>query len=697
MGAVKRRPGTKPGHFQRMGDRMGKHYRVSADIGGTFTDIVFQDSETGECGAAKVLSTPENPALSVLEGIKLAIPADATIDFFVHGTTVGLNALLTRRGAKVALLTTHNFRDIYTIQGNDRGAIFSIRWNKPKPLTPLQFTYTAHGRIAATGEEVEPLSEPDLQAFVEAVKREGFQAIAICFLFSYKNPAHELAAAAYIAARLPGLAIAMSHKVSPEWREFERTSTTVMDSYLAPVVRKYLKTLVEDLADRLPAGQGLHVMESNGGVMTAATASETPLQTLLSGPVGGAIGGKALSAATQRPNLICVDMGGTSFDASLIIDGQPSASNEARMEGLPVQMSVVDIHVIGAGGGSIAWQEAGAMRVGPQSAGANPGPVCYGRGGTDPTVSDANLVLGRLDGGNFSGGGMVLDRDAAKAALATMGGIYGMTAEAMAQGVLDIVNAKMADAIRTITIRRGIDPRDFSLVAFGGAGPAQAAALAEELQIKEVIVPVYPGAFSAWGMLQTDVRHDFKETLYGFWDLTELATLDAAFGALSDKGRSYLLNEGIKPDAISFQRSIDFRYHGQEYVMTIPLPDGPIDMAAVRTSFDMAYDRQYGHSSPEGRVEMANIRLAALGRLPRPINAPPAPQAAKPAREREVYFAGQPQTTAILDRIGMTPGTTVHGPAIIEEGTATTLLPPGWQAQLITGGHMTLTRTGDAK
>ena len=675
---------------------MAKHYRVSADIGGTFTDIVFQDSETGECGAAKVLTTPENPALSVLEGIRVAIPEGATIDFFVHGTTVGLNALLTRRGAKVALLTTHNFRDIYTIQGNDRGAIFSIRWNKPKPLTPLQHTYTARGRIAATGDEVEPLNQADLQAFVDAVKREGFEAIAICFLFSYKNPAHELAAAAYIAARLPGIAIALSHKVSPEWREFERTSTTVMDSYLAPVVRKYLGTLVKDLSDRLPAGQGLHVMESNGGVMTAATASETPLQTLLSGPVGGAIGGKALSAATGRKNLICVDMGGTSFDASLIIDGLPSASNETKIEGLPVQMSVVDIHVIGAGGGSIAWQEAGAMRVGPQSAGANPGPVCYGRGGIDPTVSDANLVLGRLDGGNFSGGGMVLDRVAATAALAKMGAIYGMTAQAMAQGVLDIVNAKMADAIRTITIRRGIDPRDFSLVAFGGAGPAQAAALAEELQIAEVIVPVYPGAFSAWGMLQTDVRHDFKETLYGFWDLTDIATLNAAFGALSDKGRAYLLGEGIRPDAISFERSVDFRYHGQEYVMTIPLPDGPIDMAAVRASFDLAYDRQYGHSSPEGRVEMANIRLAALGRLPRPAHAPPLRETARAPGERQVFFAGKPERTAILDRAGISDTSVITGPAIIEESTATTLLPPGWQAQLIVGGHMTLTRTKGA-
>ena len=260
------------------------------------------------------------------------------------------------------------------------------------------------------------------------------------------------------------------------------------------------------------------------------------MQTLLSGPVGGAIGGKALAAETGRANLICVDMGGTSFDASLIVDGHPSTSNETKLEGLPVQMSVVDIHVIGAGGGSIAWEEAEAMRVGPQSAGSKPGPVCYGLGGSEPTVSDANLVLGRLDGSNFADGSMALDRDAARSALAAMGDRFGMSAEDMAQGVVDIVNSKMADAIRTITVRRGIDPRDFSLVAFGGAGPAQATALAEELRIGEVIIPVQPGAFSAWGMLQTDVRHDFKETLYGFWDLMELSRLEDAFEALATRG-----------------------------------------------------------------------------------------------------------------------------------------------------------------
>ncbi len=670
---------------------MTRHYRVSADIGGTFTDIVYQDCASGACGAAKVLSTPDDPALAVLRGIETAIPAEAAIDFFVHGTTVGLNALLTRRGAKVALLTTENFRDIYTIQGNDRGEIFSIRWNKPEPLAPLEHTFTARERMAATGEVATPLETADLDRLVDAVREQGFEAIAIAFLFAFKNPAHELEAAAYLSARLPGIPIGLSHRVSPEWREFERTSTTVMNSYLAPVVRGYLETLIGGLSDRLPQGRGLHVMQSNGGVMTAETASETPLQTLLSGPVGGAIGGRALSAATGRPNLICIDMGGTSFDASLIIDGLPSGSNQAKLEGLPVQMSVVDIHVIGAGGGSIAWEEAGAMRVGPQSAGSMPGPACYGLGGTEPTVSDANLVLGRLDGANFSGGAMTLDRAAAERALAGIGAAFGLSTEAMAQGVVDVVNAKMADAIRTITVQRGIDPRDFSLVAFGGAGPAQAGALAEELQIREVIVPVHPGAFSAWGMLQTDVRHDYKETLYGFWDLMEPAALEAAFAGLEEGGRRHLLAEGIAEDAIAFERSIDFRYYGQEYVLTIPVPDGAIDMEAVRTSFDVAYDRQYGHSSPENRVEMANIRLAALGRLARPDSAPPAQEPARDARERDVFFAGRPLRTPVLDRNGLEIGDAVPGPAIIEEATATTLVPPGWQATVIEGGHLSMT------
>ena len=380
-----------------------KRFRLAADIGGTFTDIVAQDISTGVCHATKVLSIPADPAQAVITGIESAIPKSAGIDFFVHGTTVGLNALLTRTGARVALLTTGNFRDVYTIQGNDRGEIFSIRWDKPDPLVPLENTYTARERIAATGDVVEPLNREDVEAFADVVASGAFESIAICFLFAFNNPAHELEAEAILRRRLPDIDIALSHRVSPEWREFERTSTTVMDGYLAPVVRNYLNRLAGQIQGRMPADRTLHVMQSNGGVMSINAATKAPLQTLLSGPVGGAIGGRALAELTGRKNLICIDMGGTSFDASLIIDGSPSSSNEAKVEGLPVQMSVVDINVIGAGGGSIAWEEVGAIRVGPQSAGSDPGPVCYGRGGNQPTVSDANLVLGRLDSANFFG------------------------------------------------------------------------------------------------------------------------------------------------------------------------------------------------------------------------------------------------------------------------------------------------------
>ncbi|PSM17401.1 hydantoinase/oxoprolinase family protein [Nitratireductor sp. StC3] len=669
----------------------GRSYRVSADIGGTFTDIVFQDADTGDCEAHKVLSTPDNPALAVIEGVDRHVPAGADVAFFVHGTTVGLNAVLTRRGARVALLTTQNYRDVYTIQGNDRGEIFSIHWRKPRPLVEIPDTYTVNERINAKGEVETALDERELDRLIAAVRDKNYEAIAVCLLFSFKNPAHELAVEAYLRKHLPDIAITLSHRVSPEWREFARTSTTVMDAYAAPVVRRYLDTLVSRLSARLPEGRQLHVMKSNGGAMTAGAATEMPLQTLLSGPVGGTIGGRTLAETTGRPNLICVDMGGTSFDASLIIDGQPSASNEAELEGLPIQMSVVDIHVIGAGGGSIAWQEAGALRVGPQSAGSVPGPACYGRGGTEPTVSDANLVLGRLDSSNFAGGSMTLDRDKARMAVKKLADRFDMSTEAMAQGMIDIINAKMADAIRTITIRRGIDPRDFALVAYGGAGPAQAAALAQQLDIKEVIIPVMPGAFSAWGMLQTDVRHDFKMTYYGYWH--EIAPEDLAekFDSLEENGRDYLRKEGFTDAEISFERFADFRYHGQEYVLTIPVPAGPVDLNAVRGSFDAAYERQYGHSSPDAVVEVANLRVAALGTLERPAIPDPLASQRTAARGRKVYFDGIEHETAIVNRSEIAAGETVEGPAIIEEATATTLLPPDWRAEVIAGGQLLLT------
>jgi N-methylhydantoinase A len=674
-----------------MARKQSNHFRVSADIGGTFTDLVFQNSSTGETFTGKILSTPTNPAGAVIEGLNVFLPEGAVVDFLVHGTTVGLNSVLERRGARVALVTTRNFGDVYAIQGNDRRDIFSIHYRKPKGLIQRRDVFTVTERLRADGSIETPIELSDLDPLIAAVKAGRYDAVAVCFLHAYRNPAHELAAGQYLAAALPEFSVTLSHRVSQEWREFARTSTTVMEAYIAPVMHGYLSTLMGELEGAL-GGRDLHIMQSNGGAMTAAAARVHPIQTLLSGPVGGNIGAEAVSKTLKRKNLICIDMGGTSFDASLVVDGRPTLSSEAELEGLPIQMSIIDIHVIGAGGGSLAWLESGHIRVGPKSAGAAPGPACYGRGGTEATVTDANAVLGRIDPANFAGGRMSLDLDLALRAVAAVAKKLGLTTEAMAQGILDIINARMADAIRTITIRRGIDPRDFSLFAYGGAGPMHAVALAEELEIGEVIVPLHSGAFSAWGMLQTDVKHELKQTFYGAWDGVDRNALESAYRALEQRGREHLLKEGVSRKDISFLRSADFRYEGQEYQINCDMPGGKADKAAVRKTFDATYLRQYGHANPDARMEVVTIRTMGIGKLNRPPR--PALRAGKGqvARRRKVHFGGKAVQTAIIDRFALARGKSVNGPAIIEEPTATTILPPGWRASIAMGGHMLLTR-----
>lgn len=668
-----------------------RRYRVSVDIGGTFTDLVFQDAETGDTFTGKVLSTPDNRARGVLEGLTTFLPKASKLEFLIHGTTVGLNAVLERKGARVALVTTHKFGDVYAIQGNDRRDIFSIHYRKPKGLTRRRDVFTVRERLLADRSVDVPVQLADLDPLIASVKAGNYDAIAICFLHAYTNPVHELAAEKYLAERLPDFPVILSHRVSPEWREFARTSTAVMEAYIAPVVQRYLTTLMKELESTL-GGSELHVMESNGGAMTAAAAHEHPIQTLLSGPVGGAIGARAVSAALHRPNLITIDMGGTSFDASLIVDGQATLSGEAELEGLPIQMSNVDIHVIGAGGGSLAWLEGGNIRVGPRSAGSVPGPACYGRGGTEATVTDANVVLGRIDPATFAGGRMTLDVAAAQTAVAKIAKSLNLSTEAMAQGILDIVNAKMADTVRTITIRRGIDPRDFSLFAYGGAGPMHAVAIAQQLEIGEVIVPVHPGAFSAWGMLHTDVMQEFKRTYYHLWDNVDPADLESAYRALEAQGREQLRKEGIPDNKMKFARTGDFRYEFQEYQIACDMPSGVADKAAVRTAFDAAYLKQYGHANAEARLEVVTLRVMAIGQLDRPGIVAPSAISVPPPRKRVVHFDGKPYETTIVGRLGLAVGEGTLGPAIIEEPTATTVLPPGWKATIIEGGHMSLTR-----
>jgi N-methylhydantoinase A len=666
-------------------------YRVSADIGGTFTDLVFQDAGTGNTFTGKILSTPQNPASAVLEGLKKFLPVNSAVDFMIHGTTVGLNAVLQRRGAKVAILTTKNFKDVYSIQGNDRRDIFKIHYQKPKTLVKPEDIYTINERLYSDGSVQTEINLEELKPLIAAVKEKGYEAIAVCLLFSYINPAHELAVKEYLSAQLPDFPIVLSHQVSPEWREFPRISTTVMDAFVSPVIQRYLSTLIDELETQLGSTQ-LHVMESNGGAMTAIAAREKPIQTLLSGPVGGTIGGGVVSRTLNLPNLICVDMGGTSFDASLIIDGKPTISSEAELEALPLQMSIIDIHVIGAGGGSIAWLEGGSIRVGPQSAGSDPGPACYQNGGMEPTVTDANIVLGRIDPKNFAGGSMTLDVEAARNAVETVAKPLGMKIEEMAQGIIDIVNAKMADAIRTITVKKGIDPRNFALFAYGGAGPMQAVALADQLEIKEVIVPLHPGTFSACGMLQTDVKHDFKKAYYKSWKEADPADIQSTFQDLEEQGRTYLRLESIPDEKISFIRTADFRYENQEYQISCELPDGLIDKDKMRKQFDQVYVAQYGHCNPDAQMEVVNLRLQAIGQLERLDLISPTQKSSSDTYFRSIYFGGKKHRTKIISRDGLGKGACVNGPSIIEEQTTTTILPPGWSLSVAKGGHLSIKR-----
>jgi N-methylhydantoinase A len=674
-------------------------YRVSIDIGGTFTDLVVHDQEERRSFTGKVLSTPDDPARGVITGLTDLIDDPDRISFLVHGTTVGLNAFLERRGTRVLLLTTEGFRDVYAIARGDRKKLFALQYRKPEPLIPLQDIHTVRERTLHDGTVDEPLSEEDFDPIIEKIQTEDISSVAVCFLHSYVNPEHELRAREILKERIRGLSVSLSHEVAREWREYERTSSAVINAYIAPTVERYLESLEGQLEERR-VGARLHVMQSNGGVMTASAARQLPIQTLLSGPVGGTIGGGALSEALGRPNLLCVDMGGTSFDASLIVEGKPSVSTEIELEGLPVLMSLVDIHTVGAGGGSLAYLEAGALRVGPKSAGADPGPACYGRGGTQPTVTDANLLLGRMDPEYFLGGNMDLDKGAAEEAIRRVAERLELTTEGLAEGILAIINAKMAEAMRTITVEQGIDPREYSLVAFGGAGPMHAVALAQELEIEEIIVPPAPGTFSAFGMLQTDIRHDLTQTYYEAMAPSLAEDLESIYAKLEDEAREVLDDEGVPEIRMGLLRTADMRYVGQEYFVNVELPqNGRLTAGALEeltNRFHTAYKTRYGHSTPGAPIEFVNLRVAALGELERDVAGfePPAGGELPPHDTREVVFEGERVPTRIYRRGELSARVQVAGPLVIEEDTATTVVPPGWRAKVDELGDVIISQEG---
>ncbi|MFC9699843.1 hydantoinase/oxoprolinase family protein [Streptomyces sp. NPDC056943] len=653
------------------------------DIGGTFTDVVAYDEHSGTYFAAKAPTTPGDLAEGVFASLGRAVDSPGDISFFVHGTTQGLNALLERKGARVLLLTSAGMRDVYHIARGNRDRMFDLHYRKPKPLVERCDTMEAGGRFDWRGTELEPLDEDAVRAAARRAKDEGFDAVAVSFLFSYVNPDHELLAGKILEQELgEDVIVVLSHQVAGEWREYERTSSAVLEAYTGPVVRRYLGRIEGRFAEHgltVP----VQVMQSSGGIVNASYARRHPLQTLLSGPVGGTMGGAAAASLLGRRNAICVDMGGTSFDVSLVLDGRPDVSNEGSADGFPVLMPLVNLQTIGAGGGSLAYAEAGGLRVGPESAGAVPGPACYGRGGTQATVTDANAVLGRVDPDWFAGGHMTLDVAAAQQAVATLAGELGLEPTELASGICDVANAKMAQAIRTLTVEHGLEPGEFVLLAFGGAGPMHAVEIARELGIGEVVVPRFPGAFSAWGMLGTEVRRDLTRQFF-----TPGADLDGeamarALADLEHESLAALTEQGVPVERQRVEHVVEMRYEGQDYTLAVPLlaaaePAGEDFLATAAERFAALHERRYGHATPEAPVEFVTLRSTALGALPETA---PVPYAADEdvsdtVRQRPVVFGGRSYDTTVLRRERLAPGQRIDGPVVIVEATSTTVVPP---------------------
>ncbi|HWK50402.1 MAG TPA: hydantoinase/oxoprolinase family protein, partial [Steroidobacter sp.] len=482
---------------------------VGIDVGGTFTDLVMFDPASHALKTVKVPSTPPEFWPSVVAALEAAGIEKKQPITILHGTTVHLNAFLERKGVKTALITTAGFRDIYEMRRGNRPRPYDIHFKYPTPLVPRKHIFEIEERTAADGTVIRAPNLAELSKIAEQIRADGIQSVAICFLHSYRNPENERIVEEALKQLLPDVFVCASFQICREWREYERTSTAIINAYVSPILKQYL-TRLENALEQWPDNR-LFLLQSNGGLISAREAKDKGILTLLSGPVGGNVAGRMLAATGDR-NLICIDMGGTSFEASLVVEGASAIRTEREVGGFPILAPLVDIHTIGAGGGSLAWSDGGLLRVGPQSAGARPGPAAYGNGGTEPTVTDANLALGRIRDDATLGSGLKLHRDLARAAAARFGSTLSLECDPTAQGILDVINEQMANAIRTITVRRGIDPRTFSLVAYGGAGPMHAAEIARLLGIRKVIVPQSAGAFSAWGMLQSDLIHDLAET-----------------------------------------------------------------------------------------------------------------------------------------------------------------------------------------
>ncbi|HZS77603.1 MAG TPA: hydantoinase/oxoprolinase family protein [Ktedonobacteraceae bacterium] len=657
------------------------------DTGGTFTDIVvFED---GRLRVHKVLSTPRDPSQAILQGLRESNALEQ-LSVLVHGSTVATNAVLERKGVLTGLITTAGFRDVLEIGRQTRPKLYDLRVEKVPPLVPRSRRVEVVERLNERGEVLIPLDEDSVQKALQALREANVEAIAISLLFSFANPEHERRVAE--AARALDVYVSASYQVLPEFREYERTSTLVLNAYVGPLIDRYLARLEE----ALPEETVLRIMQSNGGSISSTMARREAARTLLSGPAAGTVGAAFVARASNISQIIALDIGGTSTDVSLV-DGDITETTDGKIGGYPTKLPMIDIHTVGAGGGSIAWFDmGGALRVGPVSAGADPGPAAYGRGGSEATVTDAHVVLGRLLPDAFLGGTMQLDRERAFAAVSRIAERLNTSAEEAALGIIRILNANMEAAIRVISVERGLDPRYFTLVAFGGAGPLHACELAAALRIPRVLVPATPGVLSALGMLVADTLKDYVYTVMAPMEEAQDIII-STLATLEEQGRHDLAQEGIASENIVIERYLDLRYVGQSYELTIPYEnDG--EQAAQR--FHATHERRFGYSDPNERMQVVNVRIKARG-----ISTPPALErqeivegaTVEPAMKRKVIFAGTDGPTSletpIYERTALHAGATIAGPAIITQYDTTTVVPPAWTGRVDAIGNLIIEQT----
>jgi N-methylhydantoinase A/oxoprolinase/acetone carboxylase beta subunit len=662
--------------------------RIGIDTGGTFTDFVRLD-ERGMT-VHKLRSVPEDPSRAIFAGIQELTGGAESVEI-THGSTVATNAVLERKGARIALITTAGFEDVLPIGRQTRAELYNFMVAKPRPLVEPGLTFGVRERLAADGSVLEPMDEAELAPLVASLREHGIESVAVCFLHSYANPVHEKALAE--ALRAASFTVSASYEILPEYREFERWATTAVNAYVAPSMARYLTRLEERLAAK-PAGGPLRIMQSNGGSISAGRAKSEAVQTILSGPAAGVVGAQAMASASGFTRIITFDMGGTSTDVSLL-DGKIGTTMESLVGDLPVRLPVLDIHTVGAGGGSIAWlDEGGSLRVGPRSAGADPGPACYGVG-TELTVTDANLLLGRLDPAFFLGGRMGLDAERTRAIARELAQRLKLSERALAEGIVRIANANMERAIRVVSVQRGFDPRDFALLAFGGAGGLHACDLADSLDMTTVLIPEHSGVLSALGMLLADVMKNYSVSVLKPTATATYAGLAEILEPLLMRAEHDLRAEGFQHSELLLESSLDMRYRGQAYEIAVPFT------GAYEREFHDAHQRLYGYSNAERATEIVQLRVRAVGRTVKPllvqlagVEARPLPE---PSAVRTAVFARRSLMTPVFHRDALAPGMAGRGPAIVITGQSTNVIAPGFAWGIDGAGTLVATRTTQRK